>query len=272
MLGTLADKFKSAKSSYDEAGEAQKQKVSASLEDDIQALVGELKKSIETSKKLESEYRQSQSRSKQLEESVEESKKKVELEKKELDKNSKELTVSLKKNSDEKADIANRLLSLKEQELDAENGFSKKHMAMLDKFEDDKEKLLDGYNSRKANLEVQIKELRTSRNTLSEDESNLLDKKLKELSKKEEVLAVNFQKDVCGKLINYPENGTWIRSRNAVFNVVGSNEASWYLNGQKVKPLQRKIRVDRPGVHNLTAKSGSCSQTSEIFVEFMRIS
>ena len=86
--------------------------------------------------------------------------------------------------------------------------------------------------------------------------------------KKEEVLAVNFQKDVCGKLINYPENGTWIRSRNAVFNVVGSNEASWYLNGQKVKPLQRKIRVDRPGVHNLTAKSGSCSQTSEIFVEF----
>ena len=86
--------------------------------------------------------------------------------------------------------------------------------------------------------------------------------------KKEEVLAVNFQKDVCGKLINYPENGTWIRSRNAVFNVVGSNEASWYLNGQKVRPLQRKIRVDRPGVHNLTAKSGSCSQTSEIFVEF----
>jgi hypothetical protein len=189
MFSAMADKFKSAKSSHDAAGEAQKQKVSASLEDDIQALVGELKKSIETSKKLESENRQSLLRSKQLEESVEGLKKQTEADKKEHDKSSKELVISQKKNSEEQTDIANRLSTLKEQELDAENGFSQKHMTMLDKFEDDKEKLLEGFNTRKANLVGQIKELRTSRDSLSEEESNLLDKKLNELSKKEEVLA-----------------------------------------------------------------------------------
>lgn len=52
MLGAMADKFKLAKSSHDAASEAQKQKVSASLDDDIQALVGELKKSIEANKKI----------------------------------------------------------------------------------------------------------------------------------------------------------------------------------------------------------------------------
>lgn len=189
MFSAMADKFKSAKSSHDAAGEAQKQKVSASLEDDIQALVGELKKSIETSKKLESENRQSLLRSKQLEESVEGLKKQTEADKEEHDKSSKELVISQKKNSEEQTDIANRLSTLKEQELDAENGFSQKHMTMLDKFEDDKEKLLEGFNTRKANLVGQIKELRTSRDSLSEEESNLLDKKLNELSKKEEVLA-----------------------------------------------------------------------------------
>jgi MoxR-like ATPase len=189
MFSAMADKFKSAKSSHDAADEAQKQKVSASLEDDIQALVGELKKSLETNKKLELENRQSVLRSKQLEESVEELKKKTEADKKDHEKSSKELAVSQKKLSDEQADIANRLSSLKEQELDAESGFSQKHMAMLDKFEDDKEKLLEGFNNRKANIEGQIKELRASRESLSEEESNLLDEKLKELSKKEEVLA-----------------------------------------------------------------------------------
>ena len=189
MFSAMADKFKSAKTSHDAAGEAQKQKVSASLEDDVQALVGELKKSIDNSKKLESENRQSLLRSKQIEESVEELKKKTEADKKELDKNSKELAVNQKKQSDEQADIANRLSNIMEQELDAESGFSQKHMEMLDKFEDDKEKLLDVFNNRKANLEVQIKDLRTSRDSLSEEESNLLDEKLKELSRKEEVLA-----------------------------------------------------------------------------------
>ncbi|MFT6506928.1 MAG: hypothetical protein ACJAUK_001017 [Colwellia polaris] len=189
MLGAMADKFKLAKSSHDAASEAQKQKVSASLDDDIQALVGELKKSIEANKKLETENRQSLLRTKQLEESVDELKKKIELEKKELDKSSKELTVSQKKNSDEKADIANRLSNLKEQELDAESGFAKKHMEMLDKFEANKEELLEGLHGRKSKLENEIKTLTASKNSLSEDESNLLNEKLAELSKKETVLA-----------------------------------------------------------------------------------
>ncbi len=189
IFGAMADKLKLAKNSHDAASEAQKQKVSETLEGDIQALIGELKKSIETNKKLESDNRQSLSRTKQLEESVDKLKKKTESEKKEADKELKELLANQKKNAEENTDIANRLSNLKEQELDAESGFSKKHMEMLDKYEVDKEKLLVGYQNKKVKLEEQISTLTTSKNSLTEDESNLLNEKLDVLLNKETVLA-----------------------------------------------------------------------------------
>ena len=73
---------------------------------------------------------------------------------------------------------------------------------------------------------------------------------------------------VCETLINYPENGAWIRSEDAILSVLGSQSADWYLNAEKLGSYSKQIKVSRPGVHKLTAKSGKCSQTAEVFVEF----
>ena len=73
---------------------------------------------------------------------------------------------------------------------------------------------------------------------------------------------------VCETLINYPENGAWIRSEDAILSVLGSQNADWYLNAEKLGSYNKQIKVTRPGVHKLTAKAGKCSQTAEVFVEF----
>ena len=75
-------------------------------------------------------------------------------------------------------------------------------------------------------------------------------------------------KPVCETLINYPENGAWIRSEDAILSVLGSQNADWYLNAEKLGAYSKQIKVTRPGVHKLTAKAGKCSQTAEVFVEF----
>jgi penicillin-binding protein 1C len=75
-------------------------------------------------------------------------------------------------------------------------------------------------------------------------------------------------KPVCETLINYPENGAWIRSEDAILSVLGSQNADWYLNAERLGAYSKQIKVTRPGVHKLTAKSGKCSQTAEVFVEF----
>ncbi len=72
----------------------------------------------------------------------------------------------------------------------------------------------------------------------------------------------------CATLINYPENGTWIRSDNTIIGVIGSEEAEWYLNARKLGSFQKQIKLLRPGIQKLTAKSANCSQTAEFFVEF----
>jgi penicillin-binding protein 1C len=75
-------------------------------------------------------------------------------------------------------------------------------------------------------------------------------------------------KPVCETLINYPENGAWIRAEDAILSVLGSHSADWYLNAEKLGAYSKQIKVTRPGVHKLTAKAGKCSQTAEVFVEF----
>lgn len=73
---------------------------------------------------------------------------------------------------------------------------------------------------------------------------------------------------VCTTLIDYPENGAWIKSDNAVIRVIGSQTADWYLNTKKFDPSQKKVQLLEPGIQRLTAKSSECSQTNEFFVEF----
>jgi penicillin-binding protein 1C len=72
----------------------------------------------------------------------------------------------------------------------------------------------------------------------------------------------------CGTLINYPEDGAWIRSDNAIIRVIGSKEANWYLNAKKLGSFRNQVQLSQPGIQRLTAKSAKCSQTTEFFVEF----
>ena len=73
---------------------------------------------------------------------------------------------------------------------------------------------------------------------------------------------------VCTTLIDYPENGAWIQSDNAVIRVIGSQTADWYLNAKKFDASQKQVQLLEPGIQRLTAKSSECSQTNEFFVEF----
>ena len=74
--------------------------------------------------------------------------------------------------------------------------------------------------------------------------------------------------EACNTLINYPEDGAWIRSNNAIIRVIGSAEAEWYLNAKKLGSFQKQVHLLQPGIQRLTAKSAKCSQTTEFFIEF----
>jgi penicillin-binding protein 1C len=71
----------------------------------------------------------------------------------------------------------------------------------------------------------------------------------------------------CKRLINFPEDGSWIRSSNSVVTVTGSEDAVWYLNAQKLGAYERQLKVSQAGMNTLTAKLGNCSETVEIFIE-----
>ena len=75
---------------------------------------------------------------------------------------------------------------------------------------------------------------------------------------------------VCTTLIDYPENGAWIKSDDAVIRVIGSQTADWYLNAEKFDASQKQVQLLEPGIQRLTAKSSECSQTNEFFVEFQK--
>ena len=84
-------------------------------------------------------------------------------------------------------------------------------------------------------------------------------------------ITVTGENKACTTLINYPENGAWIRSDNAIIRVVGSEDADWYLNAKKLGPFQKQVQLIQPGIQRLTAKSAACSQTTEFFVEFQSV-
>ena len=71
----------------------------------------------------------------------------------------------------------------------------------------------------------------------------------------------------CKRLINFPEEGSWIRSSNSVVTVTGSEDAVWYLNAQKLGSYERQLKVSQSGTNTLTAKLGNCSETVEFFIE-----
>lgn len=187
-FGTMGNLLKSAQESFDAADEAKKVQVSESLEDDIQALVGELKKIIEANRKTEIEYNQKLSRTKQLELVAEQKKKEVEQKEKDLAKDEKLLIADKKDISLEQADIANRTRELEEKELDAESGFAQLNMEMLEKFKADKAKLNLQLEQAKEILQQEIADLEVTKKTLFYDENKVFEEKLKSITDQRENL------------------------------------------------------------------------------------
>jgi len=199
--GLLADSLKVAQKSHEAADNEKKSKVAESLEHDIQQLVGELKVLIDKNKKLEIENKQKQERTIQLETNAEILKKEGEQSKKESEKEIKDIATQKKKIASDKADIAGRLESLQEQELDAEMGFSNKHMDMIDKFKSDKEELLTKLEGKKQQVEENIEQLISKKETLSASENTLLETKLKAIKSREEQLQQLEQKNQHAQVV-----------------------------------------------------------------------
>ena len=74
-------------------------------------------------------------------------------------------------------------------------------------------------------------------------------------------------KSTCERLINFPDDGSWIWSSNSIVTVTGSEDGVWYLNAKKLGKYERQVKVSQPGTNTLTAKLGNCSETVEFFIE-----
>jgi penicillin-binding protein 1C len=73
--------------------------------------------------------------------------------------------------------------------------------------------------------------------------------------------------EACPKLIQFPEDGEWIKSDNLSVSVAGKTGNEWFLNGSPIELGNGAIDLSAPGVLRLTAKNGDCSETVQIFVE-----
>ena len=72
----------------------------------------------------------------------------------------------------------------------------------------------------------------------------------------------------CPKLIDYPQDQTWIKSSTQHIKVIGASGSQWFLNGQKIEGDISQLKVLEPGINKITARNGDCTQTSEVFVHF----
>ena len=77
----------------------------------------------------------------------------------------------------------------------------------------------------------------------------------------------SFQTEKCSKLIQYPENGEWIRGTNLAISVSGNSEAEWYINSTKLSGIHSQITLQNEGINKITAVLGKCRETNEIFFQ-----
>ena len=89
-------------------------------------------------------------------------------------------------------------------------------------------------------------------------------------TKRADVISVSSTKvveETCPRLIQFPENGEWIKADNLSISVSGAASATWYLNGKRLGLLQSRLSINNPGVQRITVKANNCIETIEIFVE-----
>ena len=78
---------------------------------------------------------------------------------------------------------------------------------------------------------------------------------------------VHLLKPDFSRLIQFPEDGKWIRSENLHLAVAGDRDAHWYVNGVPIEMKDSQIVLPKPGAHKISARKRECIQTSEIFLD-----
>lgn len=74
----------------------------------------------------------------------------------------------------------------------------------------------------------------------------------------------------CDRLIQFPENGEWLRSDSLAVSVSGPTQAIWYLNGKPMALEYGQMRLPNAGSHKITARLDGCRETNEIFLDFQK--
>lgn len=74
-----------------------------------------------------------------------------------------------------------------------------------------------------------------------------------------------FQK--CERLIQYPENGEWIRGNKLTLSINGNAKANWYLNNVELTSFDNEVKLPNAGINKITAVMGDCRDTSEVFFQ-----
>ncbi|MAT87797.1 MAG: penicillin-binding protein 1C [Aestuariivita sp.] len=74
----------------------------------------------------------------------------------------------------------------------------------------------------------------------------------------------------CDRLIQFPENGEWIRSDSLALSVGGPAQAVWYLDGKPMTLEYGQMILPDAGVHRITARLDNCKETNEIFMDYQK--
>ena len=72
----------------------------------------------------------------------------------------------------------------------------------------------------------------------------------------------------CNKLINFPEDGSWIISKNLNIAVSGVNHnQNWYLDGKPSPLVNNSMLFKSAGFHKISTEFEDCRQTVSIFIK-----
>lgn len=85
--------------------------------------------------------------------------------------------------------------------------------------------------------------------------------------KPKRTVSAKLVKASCPRLIQFPEDGEWIRSENLYLAVAGERGAHWYVNGVPIEMKDSQIILPKPGAYKISARKRECIQTSEIFLD-----
>lgn len=74
-------------------------------------------------------------------------------------------------------------------------------------------------------------------------------------------------KEICPNLIEFPQNGEWIKSSNLNLSIGGDLKADWYINGEKIPSMKPQVKLKNFGLQKITAVKNNCSSSVEIFLD-----